>query len=277
MREVAPRSPIAIALIAAVLGYAGLLFIAPLIAIVQGALAEGLQPILDVFSDPSVIHAFQVTLALSLAATGINAVFGLITAWVLVRVRFRGRKLFDALVDIPFVFSPVIAGYALIVLFGREGWLVPPISMVFALPGVLLAKTFVSLPFVTREVQPVLDALTPELEEAAYTIGATRWTTFRRVILPEIWTALLYGIVLTFARALGEFGAVSVVSGNIEGYTETATSFVYRALNDRSSVGAYSVSVALCLISLVILVLMGWLRGRLVRGVDAAARQGDSR
>lgn len=264
MREIEIRSPIAALLVIVVLGYAAILFIAPLLAILQGAFAEGAQALIEVFSDSSLIHAFQVSLLLALLATLVNAVLGLITAWVLVRGRFTGRKLFDALVDIPFVFSPVIAGYAMIVLFGREGWLAPTvIPIVFALPGVLLAKTFVSVPFVIREVQPVLEALTPEQEEAAYTIGASRWTTFRRVVLPEIWTALLYGVVLSFARAIGEFGAVSVISGNIEGYTETATSYVFRSLNDRNDVGAYGVSVALCLISLVILALMSVLRGRL--------------
>lgn len=266
MREVSPRSPVAILLIAVVILYAAALFVAPLVAMVQGAFARGIEPLLATFRDPKVIHAFQVTLILSFGAVLINALLGLTTAWVLVRHRFRGSKLFDALVDIPFVFSPVIAGYAMIVLFGRDGWLAPPlVPIVFALPGILLAKIFVSLPFVTREVQPVLAALTPEPEEAAYTIGASRWTTFRRVILPEIWTALLYGIVLTFARAIGEFGAVSVISGNIEGYTETATSFVFRALNDRNNVGAYGVSALLCVFSLVILFVMSALRGRIVR------------
>ena len=268
MREIKPRSLGAWLLIGIVLAYAGILFIAPMIAIVQGALADGIEPLLETFRDPSVIHAFQVTFVLSIGAVAINALLGLTTAWVLVRHRFRGRKLFDALVDIPFVFSPVIAGYAMIVLFGREGWLAPPLfPIVFALPGILLAKTFVSMPFVTREVQPVLDALSPEPEEAAYTIGATRWTTFRRVILPEIWTALLYGIVLTFARAVGEFGAVSVVGGNIEGYTETATSFVFRAMNDRNNVGAYGVSVLLGLVSILILIIMNLLRRRMTQGV----------
>jgi sulfate transport system permease protein len=266
MREISPRSPIAVVLIILVIGYAGLLFIAPLVAMVQGAFARGIEPVLATLRDPSVIHAFQVTLFLSLGAVAINALLGLTTAWVLVRHRFRGNKLFDGLVDIPFVFSPVIAGYAMIVLFGREGWLAPPLfPIVFALPGILLAKIFVSLPFVTREVQPVLAALTPEPEEAAYTIGADRWTTFRRVILPEIWTALLYGVVLTFARAIGEFGAVAVVSGNIEGYTETATSFVFRAMNDRNNAGAYGVSALLCVFSLVILIIMSALRSRIVR------------
>jgi sulfate/thiosulfate transport system permease protein len=261
MREISPRSPLAILLISIVFIYAGILFIAPMIAIVVGALEEGLQPILDTFNDTSVQHAFMLTFVLSTVAVVINAVAGLITAWVLVRQRFNGRKLLDAVVDIPFVFSPVIAGYALIVLFGREGWLSPSIfPIVFALPGILLAKTFVSLPFVTREVQPVLEALPPEPEEAAYTIGASRWTTFRRVVLPEIWTALLYGIVLTFARAVGEFGAVAVVGGSIEGYTETATSFVFRAINDRNDTGAYAVSLALGIVSVLILLSMSFLK-----------------
>lgn len=264
MREVTPRSPVAILLILLAVGYAVILFIAPLIAVIQGAFAGGLEPVLAVFRDPGVIHAFQVTLILSGVAIAINAVFGLTTAWVLTRHHFRGRKLFDTLVDIPFVFSPVIAGYAMIVLFGRGGWLAPPlVPIVFALPGILLAKIFVSLPFVIREVEPVLQGITPEQEEAAATMGAGSFTTFRRVILPEIRTALLYGVVLTFARAIGEFGAVAVVSGNIEGYTETATSYVYRALNDRSTIGAYSVSVVLCLLSIGILVLMSILRRRL--------------
>lgn len=266
MRETESRSIWATLLILIVVIYAGALFVAPLFAMIQGALARGIEPLLETFRDPSVLHAFQVTLILSLGAVMINALLGLTTAWVLVRHRFRGRKLFDALVDIPFVFSPVIAGYAMIVLFGRDGWLAPPlVPIVFALPGILLAKIFVSLPFVTREVQPVLEALTPELEDAAYTIGASRWTTFRRVILPEIWTALLYGVVLTFARAVGEFGAVAVVSGNIEGYTETATSFVFRALNDRNNVGAYGVSALLCVFSLVILIAMSLLRRQIIR------------
>jgi sulfate transport system permease protein len=267
MREITPRSLGAILLILLVLGYAAVLFIVPMISIVYGALADGIEPVLETFRDPTVIHAFQLTFVLSIGAVAINALLGLTTAWVLVRQRFRGRKLFDALVDIPFVFSPVIAGYAMIVLFGREGWLSPPIfPIVFALPGILLAKTFVSLPFVTREVQPVLGALTPEPEEAAYTLGAGRWATFRRVILPEIWTALLYGIVLTFARAVGEFGAVAVVGGSIEGYTETATSFVFRAINDRNDSGAYAVSVVLGLVSVFILVIMSLLRRRIRHG-----------
>ncbi len=265
MREIKPRSPLALLLIGLAVLYAVVLFAAPLVAVIYGAFKDGIDPIIETLTDPAVLHAFEVSIVLALGAALINTIFGLVTAWVLVRQKFRGRGALDTLLDIPFVFSPVIAGYAMIMLFGRGGWLAPPLfPIVFALPGILLAKTFVSLPFVTREVQPVLGALSLEPEQAAYTLGASRWATFRRVILPELWTALLYGIVLTFARAVGEFGAVAVVGGNIEGYTETATSFVFRAMNDRNSTGAYVVSLILCLVSLLILFLMNMLRRRMV-------------
>lgn len=263
MREVTARTPAAFLLIGIVLIYAGLLVLAPIVTIVQGTFSRGLEPIITTFNKPDVRHAFEVTFTLSLGAVLINATAGLITAWVLVRQRFAGRKFLDGLVDIPFVFAPVIAGYVLIVLFGRDGWFAPPlVPIVFALPGVLLAKTFVSLPFVTREVQPVLEALTPEQEEAAYTMGASRWITFWRIVMPEIRVALFYGIILTFARAVGEFGAVAVVSGSIENFTETATSYVFRALNDRQPVGAYGVSLVLGLVSIVVLILMNFFRQR---------------
>jgi sulfate transport system permease protein len=265
MRETPIHSTWGGLLVGSVLLYALVLFVAPMVAIVVSTFEKGLEPILKTFQDPTVQHALAITLILSLVAVVTNASAGLLTAWVLTRHQFRGRQMIDATVDIPFVFSPVIAGYAMIVLFGREGWLAPPlIPIVFALPGVLLAKVFVSLPFVIREVQPVLDALPPEPEHAAYTLGASRWLTFRRIILPEIWTALLYGIVLTFARAVGEFGAVAVVSGSVEGYTETATSFVFRAMNDRNNPGAFSVSLLLMLFSVSVLGIMSLLKQRIL-------------
>lgn len=265
MRDLSPRSPVTWMLIAVVVGYAVILFGLPIVTIVGSAFAKGLDPIVKTFNDPEVQHAILMTFALAGIAVVFNAIAGLITAWVLTRHHFPGKRLLDAMVDIPFVFSPVIAGYAMIVLFGRVGWFAPTLfPIVFALPGILLAKIFVSLPFVTRELQPVLESITPEQEHAAYTMGASRWLTFRRVILPEIWTALLYGLVLTFARAVGEFGAVAVVSGSIQGYTETATSFVFRALNDRNPSGAYSVSLVLMLVSLTILVVLNILKHRLV-------------
>jgi sulfate transport system permease protein len=265
MREQTPRSWAAFALIGLVLGYALLLLGLPFATVVYSALQSGIQGVLGTFADPSVQHALLVTLVLSAAAVSINTLFGVIIAWVLVRHRFRGRRLFDLMVDIPFAFATPIAGFAVIILFGREGWFAPTIiPIVFAYPAILLVKIFVALPFITREVQPVLEALPPEPEHAAYTLGASRWTTFRRVLLPEIWTALLYGIALTLARTVGEFGAVSVVGGALEGYTETATTFVFRALRDRDNAGAYSVSLLLCALSVILLLVMHALRTRLV-------------
>ena len=261
MREIQPRTPTQWLLVGAALLYAGVLLLAPILAILQRALAGGIQPVLDALSEPNVLHALQVTFWITLGAVTINTIMGVITAWVLTRHHFRGKGLLNLLVDIPFVFSPVIAGYTLIVLFGRGGWFAPTaFPIVFALPAVLIGTTFVSLPFVAREVGPVLASLDREPEDAAHTIGASRWLTFRRVILPSIWPGILYGIVLTLARALGEFGAVAVAGGGIEGQTETATMFVFRALNDRNEVGAYSMSLLLGLVAILVLILMRLLR-----------------
>jgi sulfate transport system permease protein len=153
----------------------------------------------------------------------------------------------------------------MIVIFGRAGWIDPPFALVFALPGMFLGKVFVSLPFVIRETVPVLADMPPEQEEAAYTLGASLLRTFRRIVLPVIWTGILYGIVLTFARAVGEFGSVAVVSGGIEGKTETATLFIYRALLDRNRIGAYSVALVLGALAIGILVLMTTLKRLIAR------------
>ncbi|MFN8419857.1 MAG: sulfate ABC transporter permease subunit [Anaerolineae bacterium] len=266
MRELSPRSPVAVILIGIVLVYAGLLIGAPLAAMVQGAFGKGIEPFMKALTQPDVLHAFQVTVSLAAGSVLVNTVFGLIVAWVLVRHRFPGRRIVDALVDAPFVFSPVIAGYVLIVLFGRGGWFTPQnFQIAFAFPGMLLGTIFVSLPFVIREVQPVLEALTSEQEEAAYTLGASAWSTFRRIVIPQIWRGLLYGIVLTLARSLGEFGAVVVAGGAVENVTESATVYVFRASLDRNPIGAYSVSIVLCMISVIILTAMSLLRRRAVR------------
>jgi sulfate transport system permease protein len=258
MQEITPKNPLAWLLILLVLGYAGVLILAPIYAITDGAIERGWQPIETTLNDPSVQHALQITLNLSLAATAINAVLGLITAWVLVRHEFAGKRWLNALVDIPFAFSPVILGYALIVLFGRGGWLEDylPFAIVFAYPGILIAKAQVTMPFVAREVAPVLESLPREPEEAAYTLGASRWRVFWRIIMPAIWVGLAYGVILALARALGEFGAVAAVSGGIEGKTETATMYVFRALQDRNRVGAYTISLVLGSVSVGILILM---------------------
>lgn len=263
MREVKPRSWVAFLVIALVLGYAFLLVIAPIGAIIGGTFARGVEPIIEALDDPNLAHAFQLTFFLSIITTIFNVVFGVIVSWVLERQHFRGRGLLNLLVDLPFVFSPVIAGYTLIVLFGRDGWIDLPFAVVFALPGMLLAKMFVCLPFTPREVSPVLSALGPEPEQAAYTLGASRWKTFWRIVLPSIWVGVVYGAVLTLARALGEFGAVAVVSGGVEGVTETATIYIFRALSDRNQIGAYAVSLMLGAIAVLLLVVMTWLQARM--------------
>ncbi|HKY60363.1 MAG TPA: sulfate ABC transporter permease subunit [Gemmatimonadota bacterium] len=254
-------------LVGAALVYAGLLLAGPIVAMVVGAFGQGAGEFVRQVTSPDALHALQLTVGLAMAATIVNTVFGTAIAWVLVRHDFPGRTLANGLVDLPFAVSPVIAGFMIILLFGRDGWLEPVaralgVTVVFALPGMWLATTFVALPFVIREVMPVLAQLGTEQENAAYTMGAGPWQTFRRVTLPGIRWGLLYGISLTLARALGEFGAVLVVSGSVTGLTETATLFIFRSLDDRNAVGAYAVSTMLALISFTILIGMELLRKR---------------
>ncbi|MFN8473537.1 MAG: molybdate ABC transporter permease subunit [Anaerolineae bacterium] len=258
-------------LIAIVLIYMGILILAPLAAIVQGAFSRGLAPVIDTLRDADVIHAFWITLVLCATALLVNTVFGIITAWVLVRDRFPGRRFINGLVDLPLVVSPVIAGYMIILLFGRQGWFAPLLNtlnfkVVFALPGMLMATIFVSLPFVIREVMPVLEAVGTEQESAAHTLGATGWQTFWRVTLPSIRWGVAYGVMLSLARTLGEFGAVLVVSGAVSGLTETATIYIFRALDERQYVSAYTVSLILAGVSFIMLLGMEWFRGRTEHG-----------
>ena len=261
------HSPVEWLLIALVALYAGVLLVGPLIAIAWGALSEGLSAFVREITADNAMSALKLTLILGLAATLINTVFGLCIAFVLARHDFRGRRFVNALVDLPFAVSPVVAGLMLILLFGRSGWFTSitdwlGIKMVFAWPGMLLATTFVSLPFVVREVMPVLIHNGTQQENAAYTLGANAWQTFWHVTLPSIRWGLLYGVSLTLARALGEFGAVLVVSGGVSGLTETSTLFIFRSLDDRNHVAAYAMAMALALISFSMLMLMEFLKKR---------------
>lgn len=254
-------------LVAAAVGYAALLLVGPLVALIWGAVREGLPLFLREVSKPAALHSLELTLLLSLGATAINTIFGVCAAYVLVRHDFPGKRLVNGLVDLPFAVSPVIAGFMLVLLFGRGGWLAPlmnalGIKVVFALPGMLLATVFVSLPFVTREVMPVLEQAGTESEATAYTMGASPWTTFWTITLPAIRWGILYGVSLTFARAIGEFGAVLVVSGSVSGLTETATLYIYRALDERNAVGAHAVAVVLAIFSFLLLLAMEFLRRR---------------
>jgi sulfate transport system permease protein len=255
------------ALIAIVVLYAAGLLLAPLVAIFWGALAEGFGAVARELSSTDAVSSLKLTLIMAVGATAINTVFGLCIAWVLVRDKFWGRRILNGLVDMPFAVSPVIAGFMLILLFGRAGWLTSitealGIKVVFALPGILLATIFISLPFVIREVAPVLEQVSHDQEDAAMTIGANRLQTFWHVTLPAIRWGLLYGVSLTFARAVGEIGAVLVVSGGVSRLTETSTLFIFRSLDDRNYVGANAMAVVLAAISFVILLVIEFLKKR---------------
>lgn len=247
--------------------YAAGLLIAPLVAIVWGSLAEGINAFVSQVTSADALSSFKLTLIMAAGATVINTVFGLCIAWALVRDKFWGRRIINGLVDMPFAVSPVIAGFMLILLFGRTGWLTHVtealgIKVVFALPGILLATIFISLPFVIREVAPVLSQVNPDQESAAHTMGASPLQTFWHVTLPAIRWGLLYGVSLTFARAVGEIGAVLVVSGGVSRLTETSTLFIFRSLDDRNYVGANAMSVVLAGMSFLILIVIEFFKKR---------------
>jgi sulfate/thiosulfate transport system permease protein len=255
------------ALVAIVLLYAAGLLVAPLVAIVWGSVAEGAGEFIRQITSADALSALKLTLMMAIGATIINTLFGLCIAWVLARDNFRGKSMLNGLVDMPFAVSPVIAGFMIILLFGRNGWLAPlsdalGIKVVFALPGILIATIFISIPFVIREVVPVLNQVSRDQENAARTMGASAWQTFRYVTLPAIRWGLLYGISLTFARAVGEIGAVLVVSGGVSHLTETATLFIFRSLDDRNAVGANAMAVVLAIISFVMLMVIEFFKRR---------------
>ena len=254
-------------LIGLALLYAAVLLAGPLVAIVWGALSEGVGVFLRQITADHALSALKLTLLLGVAATAINTAMGVCIAWVLVRDDFRGKRLVNGLVDLPFAVSPVIAGLMIILLFGRGGWLTPladalGLKIVFAWPGMLLATTFISLPFVIREVMPVLAEAGVEQEDAAYTMGATGWQAFRHITLPSIRWGVLYGVSLTFARAIGEIGAVLVVSGGVSGLTETSTLYIFRTLDDRNYTAAYSTAALLACICFAVLVVMEFFKKR---------------
>ena len=239
----------------AALSYLGLLLAGPVGYVFWRTFGHGFWPAWHAVTTPDAVHALKVTLILAAIAVPANAVFGVLAALAIVRHRFPGAGLFNAVVDLPLALSPVVVGLALLILYGRGGWLGGH-HVVFALPGMVLATIFVSLLFVVREVVPVLREIGTEQEQAAATLGASALQTFRRVTWPAIRWATAYGVVLTTARALGEFGAVSVVSGRVAGQTESLTLYVqdrYQAFDD---VGAYAAAVVLALIAIATLILM---------------------
>jgi sulfate transport system permease protein len=218
----------------------------------------GLEPVQKAIARPSFQSAFWLTLTITAIAVPVNTVFGIVAALAIVRRRFPGRGLLNALIDLPFALSPVIIGLALILVYGKNGWLGGVladlgITVIFAVPGMVLATLFVSLPFVVREVIPVLREIGTDQEEAAYTLGASQWRTFWRVTLPAIRWGVIYGVILTTARSLGEYGAVAVVSGKIAGKTETLTTHVEERYLALDLAGAYTASITLALMALLVL------------------------
>ena len=237
------------------LGYLGGLLLAPLGYVFWKTFEHGFWPAWHAVTTPDALHALKVTLILVAIAVPANTIFGILAALSIVRYRFPGAGIFNAIVDVPLALSPVVVGLSLLILYGRDGWLGGH-GVVFALPGMVLATMFVSLPFVVREVVPVLREIGTEQEQAATTLGASAWQTFRRVTWPAIRWATAYGVVLTTARALGEFGAVSVVSGRVQGQTESLTLHVQDRYQAFDEVGAYASAVVLALIAVTTLILM---------------------
>src|SRR6266567_3165424 len=245
----------------AALGYLGALLAAPLGYVFWRTFEHGVGPAWDAVTTPDALHALKVTLILTAIAVPANTIFGVLCALAIVRHRYPGAGIVNAVVDLPLALSPVVIGLALLLLYGRGGWLGGH-AIVFALPGMVLATIFVSLPFVVREVVPVLREIGTQQEEAAATLGASALTTFRRITLPAIRWAVAYGVVLTTARSLGEFGAVSIVSGGIAGRTQTLTQYVQASYENFDQTGAYAASVLLAALAIVTLVLMTMFRPR---------------
>ena len=236
------------------LGYLALILLGPVGFVFYRAFEHGVGPAWDAVTSHQALHALELTLLMAAIAVPANTVFGVILALALVRSRFPGRGLVNAIVDLPLALSPVVVGLALFLLYGRGGWLGGladhGIKILFAVPGMVLATMFVSLPFVVREVVPVLREIGTEQEQAAETLGASPFQTFWKITLPAIRWAVAYGVVLTTARAIGEFGAVSVVSGKIQGRTETLPLYVQAQFEQFDVQGAYAASVVLALIAI---------------------------
>ena len=243
----------------AALGYLAVLLAAPVAYVFWRTFEHGFWPAWHAITAPEAVHALKLTLILAGIAVPANTVFGVLAALAIVRRRLPGAGIFNAVVDLPLALSPVVVGLALLLVYGRGGWLGGH-HIVFALPGMALATVFVSLPFVVREVVPVLREIGTEQEQAAATLGASAFQTFRRVTWPAIRWATAYGVVLTTARALGEFGAVSVVSGHLIGQTESLTLYVQDRYQAFDEVGAYAAAVVLALLAVTTLILMTTLR-----------------
>jgi sulfate transport system permease protein len=245
------------------LGYLAMLLLIPVGMIFYRTFEHGIGAAVDAVTTPDALHALKLTLEMAAIAVPLNTIFGIGAALVLVRTEFRGKAILNALIDIPFAISPVVIGLSLILVYGKFGWFGNWLSehgvqVIFSVPGMVLATIFVSLPFVTREVVPVLHEIGNDQEQAAQTLGAGWWATFRRITLPAIRWGVAYGVVLSTARALGEFGAVSVVSGRITGQTQTLPLYVQQEFSNFDTTGAYAAALVLALIALTTLFAMNF-------------------
>jgi sulfate transport system permease protein len=247
------------------LGYLALLLLAPLVLIFFKTFEDGIAPPIDAITSPDGLHALKLTLIMVAFAVPINTIFGIGCALLLVRHRWKGNGVIDAIINLPFAISPIVIGLSLFLLYGTDGWFGPTLAdlgfkVLFSPPGMVLASIFVSLPFVVRETVPVLQEIGTDQEQAASTLGASAWQTFWRITLPAIRWGVAYGIVLTTARVLGEFGAVTIVSGSINGQTQTLPLFVEKQFANFNLPGAYGASLVLALLALSTLLAMNLLK-----------------
>ncbi len=290
-RRATAESPLVKAfLVGVLLVFFGLFLVLPLLVIFQEALAKGIQVFLRTFEDRATAHAAQLTLMTAAIAVPLNAIFGLFAAWAVTRFTFRGRSLLISLIDLPLWVSPVIGGLIYVLIFGRQGWLGPiffpsqemlnsnfiarfiydhNIKIIFAEPGIILATIFVTFPFVARGLIPLMQAQGHKEEEAAMTLGANGWQIFARVTLPKIKWGLIYGLILCNARAMGEFGAVSVVSGHIRNQTNTMPLHIEILYNEYQFAAAFAVASVLSILALVTLVIKTYVEWQAERQLQA--------
>jgi sulfate transport system permease protein len=250
-------------LIGVALLFVGLFLVVPLAAVFVEALAKGLGFYMHTFNDPNTLSAIKLTFIAAGIAVPLNCIFGVAAAWTIAKFDFRGKTVLITLIDLPFSVSPVVSGMIYVLLFGAQGLVGPwfiehNIQIIFAVPGIVLATIFVTFPFVARELIPLMQAQGRNEEEAAHVLGASGWQTFWRVTLPNIKWGLLYGVILCNARAMGEFGAVSVVSGHIRGQTNTIPLHVEILYNEYNFVGAFAVASLLTFLALITLALKTW-------------------
>jgi sulfate transport system permease protein len=266
-RTLSGAAPARWLLIGLALAFLGLFLVVPLVAVFAYALQKGVGTYFASIVDPESWSAIRLTLLAAAISVPLNLVFGLAAAWLIARFRFPGRDVLLTLIDLPFSVSPVIAGLIFVLLFGRQGWLGPwlaehDIHIIFAVPGIVLATVFVTFPFVVREVLPVMQAQGQDEEEAALSLGASGWRTFLRVTLPKVKWGVLYGVLLCNARAMGEFGAVSVVSGHVRGVTNTLPLHAEILYNEYNLAGAFAVASLLTLLALVTLAVKKYVEWR---------------